>query len=84
MIKTRKLHTFSMIANVKSYTFSRIRIKMAAQIRELRRFFVKYLLLFPLLTITCKMAFLVFLTTFRFLGRLKLPSLFLLLFKENC
>ena len=27
MIKTRKLHTFSMITNVKLYTFSRIRIK---------------------------------------------------------
>lgn len=27
MIKTRKIHTFSMITNVKLYTFSRIRIK---------------------------------------------------------
>ena len=77
MIKTRKLHTFSMITNVKSYTFSRIRIKNSCTNPRIEMCFVKYLLLFAsLLTKTCKMTFLVsgppFWSTFLFSG----PPLF--------
>ena len=73
MIKTRKLHTFSMITNVKSYTFSRIRIKNSCANPRIEMRFVKYLLLFAsLLTKTCQNDIPRFWTTFLFSG----PPLF--------